>query len=109
MRNVLVDHTAICEAASRWTRLMPLTILLTASLVAQSERGPIPGRVPDPSSAAVAGAKVEAKNVDNGVVYRAATTTAGGFTIPSLPSGKYELAVTATGFKRSRPLNSSHL
>src|ERR1039458_2100003 len=99
MRNVLVDHTAICEAASRWTRLMSLTILLTASLVAQSDRGTITGTVTDPSSAAVAGAKVEAKNVDNGVVYRSTTTTAGGFTIPSLPSGKYDLAVTATGFK----------
>src|ERR1035441_6017901 len=100
MRKALVE--SIGGTASTWTRFLSITIcclLLSVAAFAQSDRGTITGTVTDPSSAAVAGAKVEAKNVDNGVVYRATTTTSGGFTIPSLPSGKYELAVAATGFK----------
>jgi len=100
MRRALVDYAGICGTVSRWTRLMSLTILLTASLVAQSDRGTITGSVTDPSSAAVAGAKVEARNVDNGSIYDASTTNTGSFTITSVPSGKYEVTFSATGFKK---------
>ena len=102
MRTVLVDQSAFPEAASRWTRLMFITIsclLLCVPAFAQSDRGTITGTVSDPSSASVAGAKVEAKNVDNGSIYNATTTTAGDFTIESVPSGKYNVSISATGFK----------
>jgi Carboxypeptidase regulatory-like domain len=94
--------TAIDGTVSRWTRSLSLVIcliLFTVTVFAQSDRGTISGTVTDPSSAAVAGAKVEAKNLDNGVTYNATTTDAGGFAIPSMPSGKYTVAVSATGFK----------
>ena len=87
---------------SRWARFLSpaiCCILFTMAVFAQSDRGTITGIVTDPSSAAVAGAKVQAKNVDTGVIYNATTTTTGSYTIPSVPSGKYEVAVSATGFK----------
>lgn len=74
-------------------------LLLAIAAFAQSDRGTITGTVTDPSSAAVAGANVEAKNLDNGSIYKATTTTAGSFTITSVPVGRYNVAVSATGFK----------
>ena len=67
---------------------------------AQSDRGSITGTISDASDAVVAGAMVEAKNVDTGAVYRAATTNTGNYTIAQLPAGPYELSVTAQGFKK---------
>ena len=96
-----MDYAGICGTVSKWTRLMSITMLLSASLVAQSDRGTITGSVNDPSSASVAGAKVEAKNVDNGSIYNATTTNTGAFTITSVPSGKYNVTISATGFKTS--------
>src|ERR1700674_2722908 len=71
----------------------------TGVLLAQSDRGTITGSVTDPSSAAVAGATVEARNLDNGSVLAASTTSAGAFTISSVPVGKYSVTVSAIGFK----------
>jgi hypothetical protein len=76
-----------------------LCLLLCLPAFAQSDRGTITGSVIDPSSAAVAGAKVVVKNVETGSTFDATTTTAGDFTIPSVPSGKYDVSVTAPGFK----------
>src|ERR1035438_6466699 len=100
MRKVLVE--SIGETASTWTRFLSITIcclLLSVAAFAQSDRGTITGSVFDPSSAAVVGAKVVVKNVETGSTFDATTTTAGDFTIPSVPSGKYDLSVTAPGFK----------
>jgi hypothetical protein len=74
-------------------------LLFSVAAFAQSDRGTITGTVLDPASAAVPGAKVTAKNVDNGAVFDTSTTIAGDFTLPSLPAGKYELTVAASGFK----------
>jgi hypothetical protein len=44
--------------------------------------------------------KFEAKNVDNGSVYEAGSSTTGNYVIPQLPTGNYELTVTVSGFKK---------
>ena len=73
-------------------------IALTAS--AQSDRGSITGAISDPSGAVVAAASIEAKNVDNGTVYTAGSSTTGNYVLPQLPTGNYQLTVTVTGFKK---------
>lgn len=82
---------------------------LAVAAFGQSDRGSITGNVTDPSSAAVAGANVEAKNLDNGGVYRATTTATGDFTIASVPVGKYDVAISAAGFKTSNQTGVSVL
>jgi hypothetical protein len=82
-----------------------LILLLTVAAFAQNDRGSITGSVTDPAGAAVPGAKVTAKNLDNGAAFDTSTTVAGDFTLPSLPAGKYELTVTAAGFKTVRHAN----
>src|ERR1035438_596623 len=103
MRSLLVENVATGGPASRWTRVLSKTIccmLFTLAAFAQSDRGTITGSVTDPAAAVVPGARVIAKNVDNGAIFDTTTTATGNFTLPSLPVGKYTLTVETTGFKR---------
>src|SRR5580700_5688242 len=83
-------------------RVLSLTLsLLFVSLLAfgQVGNGTITGVVTDPAGAVVAGAPVQAKNVDTGVVYTGGTSNAGNYQISDLPVGTYTVTVTVKGFK----------
>ena len=75
-------------------------LLLALAAFGQGDRGTITGTVSDPGGAVVAGAAVEARNVATGATYPATTTDTGNYTIPQLPTGQYEVAVTVSGFKK---------
>jgi hypothetical protein len=77
-----------------------LACLLLAAAFAQSDRGTITGTVTDPAAAVVPGAKIVARNVENGAIFEAVTTGTGDYTLTSLPAGHYELSVEANGFKK---------
>src|SRR5204863_9551784 len=66
---------------------------------AQSNQGTITGSVSDPAGAVVPGAQLEIKNTATGVVYRGGTSGTGNYVLP-VPSGTYEISVTAAGFKK---------
>src|SRR5579885_593005 len=74
--------------------------ILCSSLWAQSDRGTITGRVVDPSSGAIPGAKAEAVNQATQVKYTAGTNEAGVYSIQQLPIGRYDVSVEAPGFTR---------
>ncbi len=74
-----------------------LSLFLTASLAAQSFRGSIRGKVVDPSGAAIAGAKVTAKNIGTGLQREATTGADGGHVLAELPAGEYTVAAEAAG------------
>jgi Carboxypeptidase regulatory-like domain/TonB dependent receptor len=59
------------------------------------------GSVTDQQKAAVAGAKVTAKETSTGQERSAQTNSDGSFTITNLPAGKYDVTVEAKGFSRS--------
>ena len=76
-------------------------LLFTAvPALAQSDRATITGTVSDPAGAVVANAPIQARNIETGVVYPAATSTTGNYTIAQLPVGTYELSVSVQGFKK---------
>jgi Carboxypeptidase regulatory-like domain len=66
----------------------------------QSDRGTITGTVSDPAGAVVANAGIQAKHIETGVTYEAASSGTGNFTIVQLPVGTYELTVSVQGFKK---------
>jgi len=78
-----------------------LGLLVFAALLAfgQGGTGTITGTVTDPTGLAVAGANVQARNTETGVIYSGASTAAGNYTVANLPVGSYELSVTVAGFK----------
>jgi hypothetical protein len=67
---------------------------------AQGDRGSITGTIVDQQGAVVAGAPVEARNVETGTAYQAATTATGNYTFAELPFGMYEVSVSVPGFKK---------
>jgi hypothetical protein len=83
-----------------WSLQLSAFLLGVASLAfGQVGNGTITGTVTDPANAVIAGARVEAKNAETGVVYSAASTSAGLYTITDLPVGTYTVTVTVMGFK----------
>ncbi len=90
-----------------WSR----TVLLTCALLAAGAAGApaafaqggatstIAGTVVDTTGARVPGADVEAKNVATGTVLAAVSGPDGGFVIPAVPPGTYDITVTLVGFK----------
>ena len=71
----------------------------TAGL-AQSDRGTITGAVLDPANAVVPNASVVLKNTATAAEYDTVTTGTGNYTLPSLPAGRYNLTVSASGFSQ---------
>src|SRR5712692_3797957 len=74
--------------------------LFSVAVFAQSDRGTTTGTIADPAGAVVAGAKVEARNVDTGTPYEVASTGTGNYTLSQLPAGTYEVSIAVPGFKR---------
>jgi len=70
-----------------------------AALWAQ-DTAQITGAVTDPSGAAVANAQVVVTDVARGTTRTATTNSSGGYLFSAMPIGKYDMAVTATGFKK---------
>jgi hypothetical protein len=68
-------------------------------LAAQEARGTLLGRVTDPSDALVAGARVEATNVDTGIHFNSITNRTGDYIFPLLVPGTYSVKVENPGFK----------
>src|ERR1700730_15342821 len=65
---------------------------------AQEVTATVTGTVTDSSGAAVAGALVNVKSVERGLVYSATTNDVGLYRIPQLPVGNYEVRVEKAGF-----------
>jgi len=80
-------------------------VLLTASALAQSDRGTITGTVVDSSGAVVPGAKVVLINSGTGIRQETSTTPTGNYAIASLPVGRYTLSVEQPGFARYEQSN----
>src|SRR5579864_4297053 len=75
-------------------------LAVSLAALAQTDRGTITGTVTDPAGAVIANATIEAKNEATGVLYRAASSATGNYTVAQLPAGAYDLTVTAPGFKQ---------
>src|ERR1700684_3452156 len=66
---------------------------------AQDVNASLSGTVTDPSNAAIPGAKLTLTNKDTGFKSEFVSDGAGEYTFRNLTPGKYDLAVSATGFK----------
>ena len=74
-------------------------LLAPAGSTAQEVTAAINGAVTDPSSAAVTGAKVTAKDFDRGTTFPTTTDASGFYNLPRLPIGRYEVRVENPGFQ----------
>lgn len=95
-------RSALRQSARRL--VLSLSLIAVAALAlanhldAQVVGATLSGTVKDASSAAIAGAKVSAKNVATGVVTETPADSAGFYAIPNLLPGIYEVSFSAQGF-----------
>jgi len=80
-------------------RVILLAAVFAMSLLAQGDRGEITGSVVDTSGAVVPGAHITVIQKSTNSTYKTTTSTAGDFTVPSLPVGIYVVKVERDGFK----------
>ncbi len=78
--------------------LIVLSLMLPATIAAQTHRASLRGTVYDPNQAAVTGAQVNLTSTATGDVRTTTTDSNGRFAITSLPSGEYEVTVEAASF-----------
>lgn len=76
-----------------------LVVLTSLTGLAQSDRGTLAGTILDSSGAVVSGAAVVATGVDTGTKYSTTSSSSGGYRIPDIKLGTYNITVTGTGFK----------
>ncbi len=87
-------------AVSMSARVVVSLWVLSVAAFAQTDRGSITGVVADPTGAVVGNAMIDAKNVETGLLYHAASTATGNYAITELATGTYDLSVTVPGFKK---------
>ena len=74
-----------------------LVIVIAVSSLAQTT-GSIQGRVTNSNGAAVPGAKLSVRNLQNGETRSTVTNERGSYAFPEVSPGRYELTVSAAGF-----------
>jgi hypothetical protein len=80
-------------------RLSLLAAVFAIQLLAQGDRGVITGTVTDPSGATVPNAVIVVIQNGTNASYKVTTSSAGAYTVPSLPIGSYQVRVNVSGFK----------
>lgn len=79
-------------------RILPILALACTQLFAQAPANSVlKGLVSDPSGAAIPGASITLSGAE-GFIKVASSDAEGKFTIPNVPSGKYTIRVSSTGF-----------
>src|SRR5262249_35029771 len=83
-----------------YLKILAFAALLVCSAVtwAQTITGNVSGTVTDPTGAIVPNAKVQATNVETGVVTETTTNNDGIYNLRFLQIGNYKVTVTAAGF-----------
>ncbi len=98
MRNASLRSFAVRVRGLNICLLAVLSISLIASAQTQITSGTIQGTVLDANGAAVPGAEVEVKNLGTNLIRTASTDEEGRFVMLQLPSGRYSISVSKTGF-----------
>ena len=80
---------------------LALTALACATIAqAQSSSGSVQGLIRTRDSKPIAGAEVALRNLDSKATVRQTSSATGEYQFPSVPAGRYEVSVTASGMKR---------
>ncbi len=79
--------------------VLPVLLVFTSCLLAQTFRGGVSGTVTDQSGAVVASANVRLTGTDTGLTRTEKSSSAGEFGFQDLPLGKYSITVSQAGFQ----------
>lgn len=99
MRSMRKEHR--CAISALRMGLMMLVLALVGVTMGWAQgvtTGGIVGTVADQTGSIVPGAKVKLRDQGTNTIKETQANSSGGFTLPNLPFGVYEVTVTATGF-----------
>src|SRR4051812_21123483 len=82
-----------------FVRVVLLAGMIAWQLLAQGDRGVITGTVTDATGAVVPGAVITVIQQGTNTSFKSTSSTAGDFTVPSLPVGSYEVRTEKASFK----------
>ncbi len=82
------------------TTIVALTALATSLIFAQGATATMSGVVHDGTGGVIPGVTVTIKHTETGLTRTVQTAEDGGYRMPSLPVGAYEVTAEAAGFKR---------
>src|SRR5208283_3813589 len=102
------DRTANMHSLSPYQVHLVSTVLAfvaAATASAQTSGGAIRGTVSDPSGAIVPGAGITIEEVSTGENWRLVSSSAGLYSAPNLPVGRYNVTVKAPGFSTAERTN----
>ena len=100
-KRFLMHAPAVIVPLTRFVGTGLVTALLAASpLLAQNAE--LSGLISDPSSLAVANARVVVQSADNAATRSVVSNQQGEYSVPALQPGTYEVTVEANGFKTIR-------
>src|SRR5712691_7429580 len=97
-------HKLMSPSFAQWVKgfgislLVVLAVAPVASAQTQITTGTIQGTVTDANGAVVPGANVEIRNLDTNLVKNLSTDEGGRFVALALPSGRYSISVSKSGF-----------
>src|SRR5689334_9734009 len=94
-----INEVSRARFAVRFLTALACLLLFTLAAFGQGGNGSITGTITDASGAVVPNVAIEVKNSETGAVSNGGTSNTGNYVV-SVPAGKYELSVTATGFKK---------
>jgi len=80
---------------------LTLLLSLSATLLAQVDRGTIAGTITDPTGAIVVGAQIRIVSESTNATQQNVTSSAGTYGFYNLPIGMYNVTVEAAGFRRA--------
>jgi hypothetical protein len=95
----------IQSSRARWSVIMALCLFVAAFFGkahragAQEVTATINGVVTDPTGGVVPNVEVKVEDLDRGTVWPAKTNASGFYNVSQLPIGRYEVRVTAAGFR----------
>src|SRR5512147_2150333 len=92
-------HEQLLAGRSAWLIVVLTTTVLSFRATAWSQQvtASITGKVTDPTSAIIVGAKVTAKDLDRGTLLTTETNASGFYNLPRVPIGNYEIRVEVVG------------
>ncbi|HEY1493654.1 MAG TPA: carboxypeptidase-like regulatory domain-containing protein, partial [Candidatus Solibacter sp.] len=79
-----------------------LGVCLLASVCAQAQSARVSGTVTDLSQGSVRGSQVLMRNTATQIEVRTVTNESGGFLLPPVPPGVYEIEASSQGFATGR-------
>jgi hypothetical protein len=79
--------------------IIPCVLFFVTAAFAQTDTGTLTGSVSDTAKTPIAGASIEAMNMETGAVQKATSVPGGTYTLSQLSPGKYQVKAAAGGFK----------